>query len=291
MRKQDLFSFLKSDRIVALKNNFESMIKKIVDYFSRREFINNALRCGISLAAVTWIHQFVHQNKEIKRQTDEDISLRIANFVILQSIFTGNVLLWDQFKKSIYWLGWKELELQIDPLQKSGILDRSVSKVLEKARGLIHTLIPMGSLPYPEATDSDGSKKRWWKALGRAFMIELIFRGFFQEILLRKVPEYLFATSRFISPQWVDSQIFQIARISLSSLVYVIVYSHNYNGLMKETISGACSGYLAEKAGFSFSVIQRFSEHYQKDIKNLPYIARVNKVHYLPNRATASCLF
>lgn len=195
------------------------MLKKIAEYFSRKEFIDYAARSCISLAAVTWIHRYVHQKEEIKKQTDEDISLRIANFVIMQSIFTGKVLLGDQFKKSMYLLGWKELELQRDFFQKPGIFDGSFSEALNKVQAKICALMPSDSLPFPEAIDSDGMNKRWWKALVRAFTIELLFRGFFQEILLRQVPKYLSMACRFIPPEWVDSQVFQIARISLSSFI------------------------------------------------------------------------
>ena len=284
-----LFSLCKFGKLDALKNNFESMLQKITEYFPRREFVSYSARCGVALAAVTWIHPYILSKEEIIEQTDAEISLRIANFVILQALLTGNVFFSGQFKRSICWLGLKEIELQIESFQTG----RTFLKFFSEANKKIHRFLApvVDFFPFPFSTNFDDMKTRVGKAFVRACTIEVIFRGGVQEVLLRQAPKYLFAASRFIPSAWVDACVFQIARIFLSSLIYAIFRSSSNRELIRETVSGAFSGYLAETGGLSFSLIQRFSEYYYEEVKNLPRPASSAPVRRKRQPGTASCVF
>ncbi len=244
------------------------MLEKITGYFFNKEFALYGAFCGASLAAVTWVHRCFFQNREIRQEFGEKASFHVANFILLQSALSGNASFSGRFWKSVGWLGSREAGALIDQLPKPWLPEYFFSDIVRRIQHLFAAFLypELGMFSITRPTDEDGA--RWVKILTLSCVIEILFRGLLQEVLLRQIPKKLFAFSHFIPPEWVDSSAFQIARVVLSSLISAFSSSYDHKKFWGIAVSSAYFGYLTETAGLGFSIVQRFSEYYCHDIKN-----------------------
>ena len=104
-----------------------------------------------------------------------------------------------------------------------------------------------------------------------ALVEESLFRGVFQEIILRQLPKLALRSITSIPPEVIDLPIFQNIRILTTGLLFAFAHideKRNMGNIFDISLSGIKLSYLSEKVCFSAAILSHYNKNLYVSLAN-----------------------